>query len=270
MSGFKKLINTLTSGEPVLNFHKAVSADTLWPTTNDKEADKAAHILRSFFVDGFIVPYRTIGFCPREILKTCRGLAIFHVLRSDLASPNASGSGVLVARDSDGQWSPPAGILIDVSHDFPADVDVLDVVLVVKDPNVLDSLSTGKTVLGDQFSVAPGPVPESEAGDHGMTKHDKNAAVWAYAKSKGQLVDFTFKGLSVREASAENARFYDTESIRTAEILCGAVKSPTGSDNYLSHTLEALSKAGDDYGRLPASGGSPGDKRVKEPARDGK
>ena len=63
------LIKTIKSGDPVLNLDRSVAAESLWPATLEKETDKAASILRSFFVDGFIVPYRTLGTCPREVFK---------------------------------------------------------------------------------------------------------------------------------------------------------------------------------------------------------
>lgn len=62
-----ELIKTIKSGEPVLNLSRSVAADTLWPAALEREADKAASILRSFFFDGFIVPYRTLGTCPQNV-----------------------------------------------------------------------------------------------------------------------------------------------------------------------------------------------------------
>lgn len=61
------LFKTVSSGEPVLNLNRSVAAEELWPAGLQKESDKAASILRSFFVDGLIVPYRTLGRCPQEV-----------------------------------------------------------------------------------------------------------------------------------------------------------------------------------------------------------
>ena len=63
------LIKTIKSGDPVLNLDRSVAAESLWPADLEKETDKAASILRSFFIDGFIVPYRTLGTCPREVIQ---------------------------------------------------------------------------------------------------------------------------------------------------------------------------------------------------------
>jgi hypothetical protein len=63
------LIKTVKTGEPVLNLDRSVAAESLWPDALEKEADKAASILRSFFLDGFIVPYRTLGTCPQQVRR---------------------------------------------------------------------------------------------------------------------------------------------------------------------------------------------------------
>jgi hypothetical protein len=67
-----ELLKTVKSGEPILNLDRSVAAETLWPATLEKEVDKAASILRSFFLDGFIVPYRTLGKCPQHV-RLCQG-----------------------------------------------------------------------------------------------------------------------------------------------------------------------------------------------------
>ena len=64
-----ELIKTIKTGEPVLNLDRSVAAENLWPAALEKETDKAASILRSFFIDGFIVPYRTLGTCPHQVRR---------------------------------------------------------------------------------------------------------------------------------------------------------------------------------------------------------
>ena len=54
----KELFSAAKAGDPIPRLDRCVDAESLWPTTLEIEADKAASILRSFFCDGFIVPYR--------------------------------------------------------------------------------------------------------------------------------------------------------------------------------------------------------------------
>lgn len=44
----------LKVGEPVNKFSNKLGAEAFWPTSLDKESDKAARILRSFCIDGFM------------------------------------------------------------------------------------------------------------------------------------------------------------------------------------------------------------------------
>lgn len=74
------MIKTIKSGDPVLNLDRSAAAESLWPAALEKEADKAASILRSFFIDGFIVPYRTLGTCPREVRRRPDHLAFGSLL----------------------------------------------------------------------------------------------------------------------------------------------------------------------------------------------
>ena len=73
MSGFKtralELISAAKSGDPVINLKRSVNAETLWPASLELESHKAAVILRSFFVDGFIVPYKTTVSCQQEVMS---------------------------------------------------------------------------------------------------------------------------------------------------------------------------------------------------------
>lgn len=53
-SKVKQWFSTMTSGNPVAHVSKR-RAEDFWPSTLDNEAMRAAQILRSYFMDGFIV-----------------------------------------------------------------------------------------------------------------------------------------------------------------------------------------------------------------------
>ena len=42
------------AGTPINKISNKLGAEAFWPTTLDKESDKAARILRSFCIDGFM------------------------------------------------------------------------------------------------------------------------------------------------------------------------------------------------------------------------
>ena len=53
-SKIKNLYNTMASGDPVTHLTKRRPED-FWPTTLNEESMIAAKILRSYFMDGFVV-----------------------------------------------------------------------------------------------------------------------------------------------------------------------------------------------------------------------
>lgn len=271
----RELLSSAKKGDPIPRISNSVNAEGLWPASLEVEADKAASILRSFFCDGFIVPYRTLAVCeqqvsnqrsssiqlascnsfPVQIIRKCRGLAIFHVLRDGLGSPQASGSGVVVSRLADGTWSGPSTILVDHNPGLLSpDTDALDVVLVIN--SGMKSLSDSVVALQKCLDIAAGPIAQ---GGPGSTQ----ASTWSYAKSKGERVEIDLSSLRFREAADENARFYGVEGVSGSEILSGQVKAPSGVSDHLSRTLHVMDNQSGSLSGLPKPGKCPGDRRIK-------
>ncbi|EPE06038.1 las seventeen-binding protein [Ophiostoma piceae UAMH 11346] len=149
---------TLTVSPSIANAPQASSLATpmgreaYWPSTIDRECEKAARILKSFCTDGFldeaadptptsprsrtsITSLTSPRFPPRKsadvppgsptavlaqpkkkipprIIQEAVGLAIFSCMRSGLWMSGSGGSGILIARKADGTWSPPSGIML--------------------------------------------------------------------------------------------------------------------------------------------------------------
>lgn len=152
------ITKTLTVSPTIANAPQASSLTTpmgreaYWPSTIDRECEKAARILKSFCTDGFlddaadptpssptsrtsITSLTSPRFPPRKsadvppasptsslsqpkkkipprIIQEAVGLAIFSCMRSGLWMSGSGGSGILIARKADGTWSPPSGIML--------------------------------------------------------------------------------------------------------------------------------------------------------------
>src|ERR1700761_9232071 len=97
--GFNKAWHTLDKlGAPINRLSNRVGAEAFWPTSLDKESDKAARILRSFCKDGFYQKIdeaqakkaeesgeklegpqgkqRVVKKIPESVIKNAKGLAI--------------------------------------------------------------------------------------------------------------------------------------------------------------------------------------------------
>lgn len=200
-----------------------------------------------------------------KVMKKCQGVAVFHLLRDGLRSSIASGSGIMAMRLPNGKWSDAAAVLVNYTAALPPDVDVVDIVLIIRDKHNVAALSNPNANDWTPIESVSGPTPRaSSAPDVPPTATQSKAPVWSYAKSKGHvLVDFELQGLSIRDSTSENEKFYGIPGVTAQEILAGKVKAPSGGSDYLGKTLRAIDKEEDDYCGLPAAGKCPGDRRVK-------
>jgi lipid-binding SYLF domain-containing protein len=186
------------------------------------------------------------------------------VLRAGLHSPAASGSGVIVSRLPNRKWSGASAIVVD--YDLPQGVDVADIVIVINDQHGMDLISSPSGMLGKGLTIEPGPIPETDAyaAKQRTIPRKKDVALY-YVKSKGHLTEMDLKPMVIREAHAENERFYGVPGVSAREILSGQTKTSSSASDHLYSTLNAIDRQVQSLSGLPKSGKCPGDCRVKAP-----
>lgn len=276
-------------GAPVNRMSNRLGAEAFWPTTLDKESEKAARILRSFCKDGFYNEVdagevkteeadenqkidkprgkqRVLVKIPSEVIKQAKGLAIFTTMRAGLWLSGSGGSGVLIARIPEtGEWSPPSGIMLHTAAlGFLAGVDIYDCVIVINTYEALEGFKGVRATLGGKLSVSAGPVGLGGVMDTEV--HKRQAPIWAYLKSRGLYAGISVDGTIVSERSDENERFYG-EKIGVHDILTGKVRDPPESVRVLLETVKAAQGDKDvDENLLPAADAeAPGDAVVAAP-----
>ncbi|KAG0155829.1 hypothetical protein PDIDSM_3002 [Penicillium digitatum] len=282
--GFDKAWDTVDKlGGPVNRLSHKLGAEAFWPMTLDKEADKAARILRSFCKDGFYSPDSSIGTDengkinppkgqaaryqedPITSPQKCQGSCHFH--DHGLWMSGSGGSGVLIGRlpETDA-WSPPSGIMLHTAGiGFLAGVDIYDCVVIINTYEALNAFKKFRCTLGGEVSAAAGPVGiggvlESEV-------HKRQAPIWTYMKSKGLYAGVAIDGTIMIERTDENERFYG-ERVSVDEILSGKVRHPPRELQTLMQTLKAAQGDSDvDESLIPPPGETPGDVELMD---DGK
>jgi lipid-binding SYLF domain-containing protein len=281
--GFDKAWNTVDKlGGPVNRLSNKLGAEAFWPMTIDKEADKAARILRSFCKDGFYAPestnstdengkinrpkgkQRVIQKIPSKVLRNAKGIAIFTTMRTGLWMSGSGGSGVLLGRlPETGEWSPPSGIMLHTAGiGFLAGVDIYDCVVIINTTEALEAFKKFRCTLGGEVSAAAGPVGiggvlESEV-------HKRQSPIWTYMKSKGLYAGVAVDGTIIIERTDENERFYG-ERLSVDEILSGKVRHPPYELETLMETLKAAQGDTDvDESLVPPPGETPGDLELTE------
>lgn len=272
-------------GAPVNRLSNRIGSEAFWPTTLDKESDKAARILRSFCKDGFYTEeerpaddagpkrkQRVVKKIPQKVIENAVGLAIFTTMRTGLWVSGSGGSGVLVARQEDGSWSPPSGILLHTAGlGFLVGVDIYDCVLVINNPKALEAFTKIRATLGGEISAVAGPVGMGGVLENDGKWKQANRPVFTYLKSRGFYAGVQFDGTVVIERTDENARFYG-EKIGVADILAGKTKRRPPELKMLMETLKAAEGRTDvDEELMDELEGqpAPGDVNVEAP-NDGK
>ncbi|KAI9649172.1 hypothetical protein NHQ30_001739 [Ciborinia camelliae] len=245
-------------GGPVNKLTNKIGSEAFWPTGMEKECEKAARILKSFCKDGFMAeqqkdasqnpetkkkvqdgpskPPKVLVKIPQKVIKNCVGLAIYTTMRSGLWVSGAGGSGVLIAKNENGQWSPPSGILIHtLGVGFMAGIDIYDCVIVINDRKALDAFSKLRVSLGGEISVVAGPVGSGGILDSELLKSRK--PVFSYMKSRGLYAGAQLDGTIIIERNDENARYYG-ERLPVAQILQGKVPSLPPTAELLMEVLK--------------------------------
>ena len=286
--GFDKAWAALDKiGTPVNRLSNRFGSESFWPTTLDKESDKAARILRSFCKDGFYSKVdelqakkaeesgekvegpqgkqRVLKNIPQKVIKEARGLAIFTTMRTGLWVSGSGGSGVLVARNLEtGEWSPPSGILLHTAGlGFLVGVDIYDCVVVINTDQALEAFTKVRCTLGGEVSAVAGPVGMGGVLDTEVVK--RRAPIWTYLKSRGFYAGVQVDGTIIIQRTDENERFYG-EKIPVADILAGKAKNPPEAQyRMLMETIKAAQGDEVDDSDLPEAGQAPGDMEVVAP-----
>ncbi|KAI1455655.1 hypothetical protein F4805DRAFT_459487 [Annulohypoxylon moriforme] len=270
-----------------------LSRDAFLPTTLDKECEKAARIIKSFCSDGFSTPddrpgspstyssahsahssHRFLKKIPPRIIQNAVGLAIFTSMRSGIwnSGTGSGGSGVLIARKTDGTWSPPSGLMLQTaSLRFVFGVDIYDCVLVINNFTVLEAFARPRLTLGTDVSLTAGPLVALGLLENDVTWADLSDRAITYIKAKGQTAEVKLDGIVVSERADENERFYGMK-ISVAKILAGDINQSMPQTRSLTEVLKAAEGRSDYDTALVeqlASHPAPGDATIESPKTAG-
>lgn len=167
---------------------------------------------------------------PPEVLANARGLAIITQVKAGFLFSGRAGSGVIVARLPDGQWSAPSAIFTagaGVGGQIGA--EITDFVFILNTQAAVDTFShAGSITLGGNVSVAVGPLGRN-AEMAGSASLKSVAAIFSYSKTKGLFAGVSLEGSMLIERREANRKFYGPNC--TAKlILSGRVEAPPECD----------------------------------------
>ncbi|KXX77852.1 hypothetical protein MMYC01_203569 [Madurella mycetomatis] len=259
--------------------------ETYWPTTLDKECDKAARILKSFCFDGFLSqesdsdeagatePASTPNYItkkiPPRIIQNAVGLAVFSCMRSGLWMSGSGGAGLITARKADGTWSPPSGIILHTAElGFVIGVDIYDCVLVINSVQTLELFTRPRLTLGVDVDLAVGPLVAVGAKDPEIKWKEISETVLTYVKARGKHQAVQLDGSLVTERGNENERFY-CSNVTVLDVLAGNIPKSIPEMRPLFEVIKAAEGRSDFDKTLMewlAEQPAPGDAVIETPA----
>jgi len=183
----------------------------------------------------------------------------------------SGGSGILIARKSDGTWSPPTGIMLHTpTLSFIIGVDVYDCVLVVNSLAALESMTQPRVVLGEDVGLTAGPLmPLDKPGtDLEIDLKSLGNTVLTYMKARGQEQRVNMSGCILTERTNENERFYGCNASQM-DILSGSIARHVEETRPLSEVIKLAEGRSDFDPALIAKlmvDPAPGDANIASPA----
>ncbi|KAF4993053.1 hypothetical protein FGRMN_6741 [Fusarium graminum] len=198
----------------------------LFKTTDlREECGKSARILKTFVDKGKL---------PSDVISNAKGLAIFTGFRAGMYFAGAGSAGVVIARLSNGTWSPPSAFSVrSGSVGLVYGIDVYDCICVLNTQEAVDAYKKSEVNLGGAVALAAGPLG-------GNVNVGEVRPIWKYTKSRGIYGGLTVDGTVIREKRDVNADFYGAE-LSSAQILDG--QAHAGWSPRIQELLEVVKAA---------------------------
>ncbi|EMC99710.1 hypothetical protein BAUCODRAFT_30089 [Baudoinia panamericana UAMH 10762] len=148
------------------------------------------------------------------------------VFKAGFLGSGRFGSGVVVARLSDGTWSAPSAIGT-VGGGFGGQIgfELTDFVFILNDANAVKTFAqVGSLTLGGNVSIAAGPVGRS-AEAAGAASLKSVSGIFAYSKTKGLFAGVSLEGSALIERRDANEKMYN-QKYTARQLLGGNVPVP--------------------------------------------
>ncbi len=167
------------------------------------------------------------------------------------------GSGVVVARLSDGTWSAPSALATG-GGGFGGQIgfELTDFVFILNDAAAVRTFSQkGALQLGGNVSIAAGPVGRN-AEAAGAASLKGVAGVFSYSKTKGLFAGVSLEGGALIERRDANEKMYNSR-ITARQLLEGGVRPPPAAEPLMrvlnSRVFSGTTNLGNDtmYNDIP-------------------
>jgi len=177
---------------------------------------------------------------PKELLELAKGVVFLTMVKAGFMFTGRYGTGLVVAKLSDGAWSPPSAITISgMGWGLQIGAELTEVLLILSSDAAVDAFKSRAQVgVGAELGVSVGPVGRSLASD--VTAGNKGAAhAFSYAHSKGLFFGASLEASGIATRPDVNRRFYG-QKISPSVLLSGEFPRPRGAQPLYDALDETL------------------------------
>jgi lipid-binding SYLF domain-containing protein len=155
---------------------------------------------------------------PWGLLHQAAGIAIIpHAFKAALVLDEEFGRGVVVFHEPDGRWSNPVLVTLKgAGIGGQVGLESTDVVLIFMTRKALDRAMQGRLTLGEDFSLAAGPIGRDvQIAHEGRLKAD----IYSYSRSRGLFAGVSLGRARLRIDANSNKAFYGGREGSCAEVF---------------------------------------------------
>ena len=177
---------------------------------------------------------KEVGPTVRNLMKAAKAVVIFpSVLKGAFFVGAEGGSGVLLAKGNNGQWSYPAFYTMGgASFGLQIGGQASEVMLLIMTSKGINSVINNEVKLGGDVSVAVGPVG---VGAEAATTTNLRADIYSFSKNAGAYIGASVEGSVIHPRQSWNTSYYSSENATPEAVVLDG--------KYFNVHADALRKA---------------------------
>src|SRR5712675_847531 len=177
---------------------------------------------------------------PQDLLDKADCVVVFpSVLKAAFIVGGSYGRGAMSCRrgqDFRGSWGAPTMMALEGgSFGFQIGGEATDFVLLVMNERGASGILSSKVKLGEDASVAAGPVGRDASADTDATLR---AEILSYSRARGLFAGVSLEGSTIRPDNSDNRRIYGRKIPASNIVLSRRVAVPPAAEPLIS-TLDA-------------------------------
>jgi lipid-binding SYLF domain-containing protein len=147
---------------------------------------------------------------PLDLLGCAKGLCFLTVIKAGLVVSGRVGTGLLIARVGEQQWSAPLALgTLGMGWGMLAGGDITHYLVVLTTMEAVESLVNGTVQLGAELGVAVGPMGRGATSQVAASQTDWAVhPAYSYAHSQGLFAGISLEGSILTVRQDVNAKFY--------------------------------------------------------------